>query len=301
MNDTQKIIIGIGTSGLVGSRIKEILEHSYHIIDLSRETGFNLLDQTTISFSHYPQAGTVLLLAAKTDVDSCEKDKSLGKEGEAWKINVEGTERVIEACKRERKRLLYFSTDFVFGGDDTPEMGYIEESNPHPMNWYAETKYQAEERVKNSGLEYLILRIAYPYRAKFEPKKDFVRAILGRLQNNQPIKAITDHYCTPTFIDDIARAVKVLLETREKGIVHVVGSQTLTPYDAALEIARVFGCDERLISQTTRSEYFAEKAPRPFNLTMNNDKIQRLGVRMRSFVEGLQEVKSQMADLHHLV
>jgi len=289
-------IIGIGISGLVGSRVLELLGLSYSFIGLSRETNFNIQYPQTVSFSQYRDASTVILFAAKADVDACEVDKPLGIEGEAWKINVEGVRNVIAACQREEKKLVYFSTDFVFNGDDTPVGGYTEESRPQPINWYGETKYQAEEIVKSSGLDYVIVRPAYPYRAEFTAKKDFVRAILARLQAKQPLKAITDHYYNPTFIDDIASALDHLLKVHATGIYHVVGSQAVSPFEAALQIAEVFGCDENLIAKTTRAEYFSGKAQRPYNLSLNNAKIQQLGVTMRSFDEGLLEMKAQLSN-----
>lgn len=290
---TQTSIIGIGISGLVGSRVKALLPE-YSWIGLSRDSGFDIQDVSTVAFDTYPEAEWVILFAAKADVDACELDKSQGKEGEAWRINVEGVKNVVDACKKDAKKLLYISTDFVFSGNDTPAGGYTEESVPDPINWYGQTKFEAENIIKASGIPYLIVRPAYPYRASFEAKKDFFRAILGRLKANQSIKAITDHVYSPTFIDDIAVAIGQLLKQDQRGIFHIVGSQSLSPYDAAIEIAKVFTCDSSLIGGTTRKEYFAGKANRPYNLHMNNDKISKLGVQMHSFSEGLEIIKKQL-------
>ncbi|MGH7245751.1 MAG: sugar nucleotide-binding protein, partial [Candidatus Levyibacteriota bacterium] len=138
-----------------------------------------------------------------------------------------------------------------------------------------------------------ILRIAYPYRSQF-PKKDFLRAMLARLQEGKPIAAITDHVFTPTYIDDVAYAIKTLIEKNETGIFHVVGSESLSPYDAALKIVQEFALDKNLISATTRSEYFQGKAPRPFHLSMRNDKIEKLGITMHGFSEGLAFIKKSL-------
>ncbi|MBI5045071.1 MAG: NAD(P)-dependent oxidoreductase [Candidatus Levybacteria bacterium] len=289
----QENIIGVGISGLVGSRVKELLTQ-YSWIGLSRENGFDIQIPDSVSFSQYNQASWVVLFAAKADVDACELDREHGKDGEAWKINVEGARTVVNACRRDGKKLIYISTDFVFSGDDTPENGYDEDDIPSPINWYGHTKFEAEKIIQESGIDHIIVRPAYPYRAKFDSKKDFFRAILGRLQNNQPIKAITDHVYNPTFIDDIADAIGILLKEDKRGIFHVVGSQSLSPYESALEIARVFNCDANLIDKITRQEYFEGKANRPYNLHMNNDKITKLGVTMRSFTQGLEEIKKQL-------
>lgn len=287
-------IFAIGASGLVGSRIAELLREKYVVDNLSLETGLNITDASTLdSVKKDTEHPIVFHLAAKADVDGCEKDKSLGEEGDAYKINVLGTQNIINACRESKKKLIYVSTDFVFDGKNPPSGGYTEEDTPNPINWYAETKYKGEEIVKDSGTPYTIMRIAYPYRAdEFAMKKDFVHAIKGRLEQKLPVAAVTDHLMTPVFIDDIAYALDKLIETESLGIFHVVGSQSLSPYDAANLIAEKFGFDKALISKTTLTEFFQGRAPRPFNLTLNNAKIQKLGVKMRTFEEGLQIVES---------
>lgn len=284
-------IFTIGGSGLVGSRITELLNSKYSFDDLSLTTGVNITDPASLEIiKNDTEHEIVIHLAAKADVDGCEADRSLGEEGDAWKINVGGVQNVVNACLPTNKKLIYISTDFVFDGSTPGASGYTEEDKPHPINWYAETKFRGEEVVKNSGLPYLIVRIAYPYRKEFEAKKDFLRAIIDRLKNNQPVKAITDHVMTPTFIDDIATALDKLIEANSTGIFHVVGSQSLTPYESAILIAEKFGLDKNLITKTTRAEYFKDKAPRPFNVSMNNGKIKKLGINMKTFEEGLEEI-----------
>lgn len=281
----------IGGSGLVGSRIAELLQDRYTIDDLSLTNGVDITDPSSLDIIRNDKDhDAVLHIAAKADVDGCEQDKALGEEGAAYKINVGGTQHVVDACKVSSKKLLYISTDFVFDGSAKAE--YVETDIPNPINWYGMTKYKGEEIIKNSGVSYAILRIAYPYRADaFSLKKDFVHAIMGRFANNQPIAAVTDHIMTPTFIDDIAFAIDAILINDATGIYHVVGGQSLSPYDAFMLIADHFGYDKSLLSKTTREEFFEGKAPRPFNLSLNNAKIEKLGVKMRMFEESLKEIK----------
>jgi dTDP-4-dehydrorhamnose reductase len=288
-----KKIFGIGASGLIGSRIAELFADIYPITNLSTKTGVNITDPGSLSvITKDTEHSHVILFAAKADVDGCEKDKPLGRNGDAWKINVDGAANVAHACKESNKRLIHISTDFVFSGNDTPDGGYSEVDTPDPINWYAATKYEGEKAVAKSGAAYTIFRIAYPYRSRFEEKKDFLHAISGRLEQGLAIKAVTDHIMSPTYVDDIASAIQKIIETDSSGIYHVVGSEFLTPYDAALAIADEFGLQQNLIDKTTREQFFAGRAPRPFNLSLKNDKIEHLGVKMRTFSEGLRELKS---------
>lgn len=287
-------ILGIGLSGLVGSRVAELLAPKHTFENIGLETGIDITKKESIS--HVIQSSDsqiVLHLAAKVDVDGCEKDKDKGVNGDAWKINVIGTKYVVEACKKSQKKIIYFSTDFVFDGENPPEDGYSEEDTPNPINWYAKTKYEGEKMIQGSNLNWIIARLAYPYRAHF-PRLDFVRTVIASLKKNQTLKMVTDHTITPTFIDDVASAIDALITNNAYGIYHLVGSEYVTPFDAGLKIADTFNLPKNLVKKTTRTQYFKNRATRPFKLTLKNDKIQKLGVKMKGFEEGLKEVKKQM-------
>jgi len=287
-------VFGVGISGLVGTSIASVLEDTYSFTNLSSDTGIDITDPKTLAMIRDDTEHEIVFhLAAKADVDGCEKDKESGEDGAAYKINVTGTKNVVDAARDGKKKIIYVSTDFVFDGKNPPEGGYTEEDEPHPINWYGETKYKGEEIVRYSGIPYVIMRITYPYRSGESPKNvkpDFVHVIRDRLKNNQVTAGVTDQIITPTFIDDIAFALDTLLTTDAQGTYHVVGSQSISAYDAVMMIAEKYGLDKSLITKTTNEEFNRGKAPRPFNLTTNNAKIIKLGAKMRSFEEGLKEL-----------
>ncbi len=279
-----------GARGLIGSRIVELLQDSFNFLPISSQD-LDIRDENSIeNFLNNKEISYLLHLAAKADVDGCEAEKDLGEESEAWKINVKGSFNIANYCKKRNIKLIYISTDFVFDGEKEIGDFYTEEDTPNPINFYAKTKYEGEKAVISSGVEHVILRIAYPYREKFEQKKDFVRAILERLKEGLEVNAVTDHIMCPTFIDDIAYAIKAVVENNPSGIYHAVGSLPISPYDAAIKIAENFSLNKELIKPTTREKYFEGKAPRPFNLSLKNDKIKNLGVKMRTFEEGIKSL-----------
>lgn len=305
-------ILATGLTGLVGSRFTELLDDVYEFEHISLSNGIDILDKDALSDKILSSdASTVIHMAAKTNVDGCEADKERDKEilsfktleeretawrneKTAWAINVFGTQTVIAACKKTNKKIVYISTDFVFDGT---KKSYTEDEKPDPINWYAKTKYEGEKLIQNSGLDYVIARIAYPYRALFK-RSDFVRGLINKLERNEKLSMVWDHIMVPTFIDDIVNALDILIRTEQKGIFHVVGSQKISPYDAAIKIAEVFGFDKSLISKITRREYFAGKAPRPFCLYLKNDKIGKLGIEMSTFDKGLVEIRNQIDRIH---
>jgi dTDP-4-dehydrorhamnose reductase len=305
-------ILATGLTGLIGSRFSELLGSVYDFDHINLENGINILDKNAVFEAVSSSNSSIVLhMAAKTNVDVCELDKKRDKEilefkndddkkkawveeQTAWAVNVYGTQNIVDSCKKLGKKIINISTDFVFDGT---KKTYSEEDKPNPLNWYAKTKYEAEKLIQNSGIEYAIVRTAYPYRAIFE-RNDFVRGIISRLEKGEKLNMITDHIMVPTFIDDVVNALDILIRTEQKGIFHVVGSQKITPHEAALKIAQVFDLNSSLISKTTRREYFAGKAPRPFCLYLKNDKIGKVGIEMSTFDKGLREIKNQIDKIY---
>src|ERR1035437_251409 len=105
---------------------------------------------------------------------------------------------------------------------------------------------------------------------------------------------ITDHVMTPTYIDDFVYAIDSLIKTNLSGIFNVVGGQFISPFDGAVLVADKFNFDKGLITQTTRKEYFKDKAQRPFFLRLKNDKIKNMGIKMKTFEDGLEEIRNQV-------
>lgn len=292
-NKTKKIILATGSSGMVGSRMAELLDKKYQFVDISLEKGIDITDLKAVEaiFQQNQETLAVLHLAALTDVDECEKQKSKGKKSLAWQINVIGTENITKLCRRYQKKLIYISTDFVFDGKNGP---YQETDIPNPSNFYARTKFVGEKVVQKLLNDFLICRIAFPFRSKFTQKTDIVRTIIEKLAKSSLVEVVDNLYITPTFIDDIAYALDLLIKQNQKGIFHLVGDTCLTPKELADNIADVFGFDKNLAQPVRAETYFKNRAPRPKNSCLTNLKIKALGGKFHNIVESLQIVKKQM-------
>ncbi|OGH11663.1 MAG: hypothetical protein A3B38_03020 [Candidatus Levybacteria bacterium RIFCSPLOWO2_01_FULL_36_13] len=287
-------LIGTGLNGLIGTRIVKLLSEKYTFKNLSRSNGVDITDYNSVKKAlSASDSNTLIHLAAYTDVKGAEEEKALKEDSQSYKINVLGTKNVARACQETGKKLIYFSTDMVVGGENMPDGGFKEDANYNPLSWYAQTKYEAEKIVRELPTPWLIMRLAYPYRASFE-KLDFVRLFIKILTDGTQITALTDRIISPTFIDDIANALDVLIKKDSKGIYNIVGSEILSIYDAAILITKIFNLDSLLVHKITRKEFLIGRPPEPFSSALNNDKIQKLGVGMNSFQAGLNIIKKQL-------
>lgn len=266
-----------GSTGLVGSRIIELLKEDFEFIPFiyprmditNRENVRDIIRD--IDFDIF------LHLAAYTNVNRAEEEKKI-----AYKLNVTGTRNVFESVMKKDKKFIYVSTEFVFNGTN-PDAIFDESSTPNPLGVYGTTKYEGEKIVKDRAM---IMRISHPYRREYATRPDFVRNLKSLLEQGKELKMVQDSLITPTFIDDVAVALKHLINNFSPEIFHIVGSDSLSPYDAGLTIAKMFKLDKNLISPTTFAEYFKDSAksrPQYTPVTSKKNDFHK----MRSFEEGL--------------
>ena len=290
-------IIGTGLSGLVGSRVAELLKRKYQFIDFSLASGVNILDKAVLetAFEKDKDAKAILHLAAFTDTNTAHEQRG-DKKSLCYQLNVVGTKNIIDRCRKYGQYLIYVSTDFVFSGKK--DGVYNEDDQPDPIDWYGRTKYEAEKAVLASGLPASIVRIAFPYRAQFTPKQDLVRKIIIGLADKNLYSMFADQIITPTFIDDIAWGVDYFLTNKIGGVFHLVGSESLSPYQLARKIAREFNFDSNLVKKGSLENYQKSlpKNSRPWqkNLALSNRKVSSLGIKMSDIDRGLGELKEQM-------
>ncbi len=277
----RKKILITGASGLVGSRLVDLWREEFDLITPGYEEGFDITDYKKVrQVFRDSKIDFVLHLAAYTAVDKAEEERDI-----CYKINVEGTRNVFKACQSLGIRMIYISTVFVFPGLMS-ENPYTPESIPNPLGFYAKTKWAGEEIVKDQAM---IVRIDYPYRLDNFERKDIYRLIKNLLEKKVRIKAVEDMFFTPTFIDDLARALNFLIKNFKPRIYHAVGRRSYRPVEFFSLIADKFGFDKDLIEGISFQEFYKGKAARP---QYGKIKVsEELAGFMRDFKQVLEEVE----------
>jgi len=285
-------IVGTGLSGLVGSRIVELLSSKFKFTNFDLSTGIDITNREKIEQKiFYSKSNSIIHLAAFTDVDKAWQEKE-NKDGLCYKVNVVGTKNVAQACKSSHKYLIHISTDFVFDGKKSVQ--YNESDKPHPIEWYGQTKLWAEEEVKKSGCKAVILRIAFPYGPKPFAKLDIVHRIIKKLKQKENLNLFYDTVITPTFIDDIAEVVNYCLVNRPTGIYHCVGSSSISPYNLASLVAQKFNFDKTLIKKASLANLKGENLrPRQQYLDISNRKLESdFGIKMLTIEDALEKIRT---------
>lgn len=212
----------------------------------------------------------VIHCAAWTAVDAAEDAENRER---VWKINVDGTRYLAEACGAAGSKMVYLSTDYVFDGSGdapwTPECG-----NFAPLNYYGHTKLEGERAVAAATPRHFIVRTSWVFGLH---GGNFVKTMLKLAETRNEVRVVNDQIGSPTYTPDLARLLADMCETERYGIYHASNEG---PYVSWCEFAReIFaqaGRNVRVLPVST-AEYGFSKAKRPCNSRLDKSKLSRCG------------------------
>ena len=217
----------------------------------------------------------VIDTGALHNVDYCETHPK-----EAMAVNATGTLNLVHACEATGSRLVFVSTDFVFGGTNAP---YDEDSTPEPLSYYAQSKLQGERYalsvtrnvvVRPSVIYSWIPASGMPLTSTSGKPMNFAAWLVSQLSAKKSVEIVDDQIASPTLADDLARAILAIVRSRKSGLFHTAGRTPLSRYSFSVEVARKLGLDENLI-RPIASAKLNQVARRPSNSSLISDKIRR--------------------------
>jgi dTDP-4-dehydrorhamnose reductase len=281
MPDRQVLIVG--ANGQLGRSLVEAMPDA---VPLGRDA-LDLVDPESVADFDFAPYGVILNAAAYTKVDDAETPE--GRRA-AWAVNVGGVGALVEAARSHRCTLVHISSDYVFDG--VREV-HAEDEPFAPLGVYGQTKAAADALVATLPRHY-ILRTSWVV----GEGHNFVRTMAGLADRGVRPAVVQDQYGRLTFTDDLARAVRHLLEVSAVyGTYNVTSTgPTTTWVDIAREVYAACGADPAAVSGTTTAAYAAGKnlAPRPRHSTLNLDKITATGF---SPTDGLQALQRYLSAL----
>jgi len=249
------------------------------IVQLSQPTTHDLITVLSEISPHL-----VVNTAAATNVEYCELHPEI-----AFEVNVYFAEQLACACNYLMIPLVHLSSDHLFDG----LFPFADEDTaPHPVNVYAQTKADAENRILNACENSLVIRTNfYGWGPRY--RHSFTDEIINILQKGHVYAAFSDVYFTPILISDLVSAIQALLDLGAIGIFHVVGDQRLSKYDFCLLLAKTFGFQSSLL-QPISIDDVPTLVKRPKDMSLSNLKATKfLNRGFGSVVDGLARLRDQ--------
>lgn len=183
---------------------------------------------------------TVVSFLQEGNRTQCQEERPLPGElpgGTAWDVNVVATEAIGRAAVSEHKRLIVISTDEVF-----PERGGPVSESVRPLSWdenpswYGGTWAEAETLLGRLKGSVAILRVSALFGWTLTPECD---QRLGR-ELGSPREGAPG-ILQPSYVADVSRAVRHLVEKPLVGTFHVAVSEPIDRTEFGLLLRQTAG------------------------------------------------------------
>lgn len=228
----------------------------------------------------------IINTAAMTNVDACEEKKQ-----EAWFANATFVEQLSRIALIIEAHFIHFSTDYVFDGRKGP---YVESDQPRPISYYGKSKLAGENAVIHSHAFNTVIRTNVVYGFTNSDQQDFVKWVLNNADASKKMTIVDDQYSNPTLTDDLALAVKRIIEKKRSGIYHIGGNTQCSRLEFAMEIAKIFHLDTSLFLPI-KTIALNQPAERPLMSGLINLKAHTdLGISFSTITEGLVRLRHQL-------
>lgn len=271
-----------GAAGFIGNRVADHLaRQGWDVVPIAAD----IRSTSAIEAALEPATSQDVIIhaAALSNVDWCEKNPN-----EAVWVNVAGTRNVATAAKQAGARFIFFSSEYVFDGQDGP---YHEDNEPNPINEYGRQKLAAEKLISELGNSYLIIRstTVFGYEAA---GKNFLMSFIARIKTQPAVPVPSDQISTPTYVEDIARITTDLAGRPDvQGILNIAGPDLMRRTDFAAAIIQAFGLDPARL-QSVSTAGLKQPAPRPLKAGLKIDRLKSLGYTTTNVQNSIRQIKT---------
>lgn len=266
------MILVTGANGQLGRCFRKLAENYPQWIFFAEGSDtLDIADETAVEayFSVY-EPRWVVNCAAYTAVDKAESEPE-----KAELINVTGVEHLARACARHGARLVHFSTDYVYNGNQGT--AFRETDPAAPAGVYARTKLEGEKAATAILPDTMIIRTSWVYAREGH---NFVNTMLRLGRERGHVRVVADQIGTPTYAPDLAAAVLEIISQVENGskepgelagIWNYSGEGVASWYDFAHAIFETAGVPA--VAEPIESIEYPTPAKRPPFSVLNKSRI----------------------------
>jgi len=303
IKSTAKIMVMItGGSGMLGANLAFFLSqtrrrwqlhltyHNHRVeIPGVKSHQVDLLDETDVRrLMGEVRPELIIHCAALTDLDYCEQHP-----GEALMVNAGTTATMAGWANHLGVRLIYISTDAVFG--QTRKRPFTEKSEPQPLSEYAVSKLNGEMEALELDDKALVVRTCI-FGSNPTPRRTLAEWMVAELAAGNCITGFADVRFNPILTTDFAAALLAAIEHDLSGLYHISGTEALSKYDFAVLLAHTFSYDPLLVMPSSITD-LSLPAPRPPAPILGCGKFVRAtGYKLPSIKTGVERFYQQYID-----
>lgn len=228
---------------------------------------FDITDkEQTLSYVKTYNPDVVVHCAAYTAVDKAEDD-----EENCRRVNVDGSENLAIACEELGAKMLYVSTDYVYGGNGETPFETTDETDPKSV--YGRTKLEGENAVRKHLDKYFVVRTSWVFGIN---GNNFVKTMLRLGAERDELNVVDDQIGSPTYTPDLARLICDLIATEKYGIYHGTNENYCSWAEFAAEIMKLGG--RKAVVNPIPSSQYPARAQRPLNSRLSKACLDEAGI-----------------------
>lgn len=261
----------LGDRGMLGRQIAgELQTQGLAFFASDREVDIGDV-QSLKEFCRGKKISWMINCAAYTAVDRAEIDGAA-----ALRVNAAGAGNLAELAAGLGARLVHFSTDYVFDGQN--RRPYRESDPPRPLSQYGSSKWQGEKLLLDGWRSVFIFRISGLYGVF---GNNFVNTMLRLFREQDDVRVVNDQFASPTYAAALARNVVRLIgsDSERFGLYHYCDSGVISWYDFAARIqARALEnnlCQKKIPLLAITAADYPTRAVRPAYSALDCSKVVR--------------------------
>lgn len=203
-------ILLTGAGGFVGSRIKEYLEPRHEIITFAKGMLSQAEEIQVMDFVLGAQPDAIIHTAAIADMGVCERDPEA-----SYRSNVLLTEWLCRAAQQLGVKIVCYSSDQVYNGNDPADGPYREDMPLCPANVYGRHKLEAEQRGMAACADAVMLRATWMYDLSgdaLDTRGGFLPGLIRQANENRRERFSTHDFRGITWVRQVAELTEKALE-----------------------------------------------------------------------------------------
>jgi len=274
-------VVLIGASGQLGTDLAKVFQKRGDDVLPLAHSQVDIRDSGKLSTCIADaRPDVVVSTAAFHKVEECEKQPLL-----AFEVNAVGAANLAQACEAGGCAVVFFSTDYVFGG--AQRQPYCETDLPQPLNAYGVSKIAGEHLLALGCPRHFVVRTCGLYGLAGSSGKggNFVENMLKRAASGAQVSVVRDQVLTPSYTVDVAQAVANLILTERYGTYHISNEGECSWHRFTEEIFRLEGISVDLAAVNT--DQFFSPVRRPSYSVLSKQKLRSQQIEMPPWQDAL--------------